>query len=141
MNYWIPCTGKLEIIGGNVRIRLSNDLVQYYKQFIDKHYMFFTNAPAHGAHITVASEKLHKNVAKSDIAYARNKYIYEPIKIEYNPDIIVGGYTKDFRNYYMRVRSETLAQLSKILKIPEPPRGWHITVSNTKAGVRPYIWY
>lgn len=141
MNTWLPVIGKLEIDGMNVRIRLPNDFVAYYKQFVDKHQMYFTNFPAHGAHVTVASVKTHPNLKKNNIAFARNTYINVPIRLEYNPDIIIGGLTKDFRNFFVQVRGEALEQLVRILDIKEPNRRFHATICNTKNGTRPYIFY
>lgn len=141
MNTWLPIIGKLEIDGMNVRIRLPMDFIAYYKQFVDKHMKFFTNFPAHGAHVTVGSVKTHPNLKKSDIAFLRNTYIHVPIKLEYNPDIIMGGLTRDFRNFFAIVRGEPLEQMVRILNIKEPNRGFHATISNTKGGTRPYVFF
>jgi hypothetical protein len=137
---WITSSGKLEISGTTLRIRVSNDIALYYKQFVDKHFKMFTHFTAHGAHITITNPNIHKNVQRKDIAYARNKFVHIPINFEYNINIKVGGWTKEFKNFYLPVRSEQISHISRILGIKEPPKGYHLTISNTKHGVRPYIW-
>ena len=139
MSEWIKVKGRLEIIGGNVRIILPLDLIKYYQTLVDKHFKMFTHLPAHGAHITIASEKLHKNVKRTSLAYARNTFGGKPLEIEYNPEIIVGGWTKDFKNFYMKTRGEVLEQLKRILEVDTPSDRFHCTICNTKGGVRPYI--
>ncbi len=140
MNTWLPITGKLEIDGMNVRIRLPNDFVAYYKQFVDKHMKFFTNFPAHGAHVNISRDIHHPNINKDDVIKLKKIFKNPYINIYYDNNIIMGGLSRSFRNWYVSVRGEQIDYISNILKIKPSIFGWHCTISNTKGGVRPYIW-
>jgi hypothetical protein len=109
------------------------DFIKYYKQFVDKQFRIFSDYPAHGGHITITQIKINKSFGFKSYKHLSGKII----NFEYNPDIIVGGQSKGFMNFWMKVRSAEIDKLMKDLGIVQ---NLHVTVSNTKGGVRPYIW-
>jgi hypothetical protein len=90
----------------------------------------------HGAHITIANDKLYSGV---DWKKAK-EYHGMVIDFEYDVDMIRGGRTKGFIMFYMKVFSPEIEQIKKDIGIIDSPafRGLHVTISNNKAGVRPY---
>ena len=140
MNTWLPVTGRLEIENGNIRIKLPNDFVGYYKQFVDKEYKIFSNFPMHNSHVTIVNSKLHTKVFDESFDEVWRLYGKIPLTLEYDPFIKMGGFTKNFRNWYVIVRGEILDDIARICNIPPPNLGWHSTICSTKNGVRPYIW-
>jgi len=129
--------GYLEHSGGALRLRVSTDLILYYKSIIDKEFKCFFNTPAHGGHVSVVLPKTHK-VDHQKIKKVYKEYYKKPITFYYDPDIkIGGGKNKGFINFWMNVQSDDLDVIAKKLNIQQP---WHLTVCNSKNGVRPYIW-
>ena len=140
MKTWLPVIGRLQIEKGNIRIILPYDFCSYYKQFVDKEYKIFSNLPAHGAHVNISRDIHHPNINKNDINRVREIYKNYPIPIYYNNNIIMGGMSRSFRNWYVHVRGEHIDRISDMLGIKPSNFGWHCTLANTKNGVRPYIW-
>jgi hypothetical protein len=130
---WIKSFGKLQITDNAIRVSVSMDFIKYYKQFVDKQFRIFSDYPAHGGHITITQIKINKSFGFKSYKHLSGKII----NFEYNPDIIVGGQSKGFMNFWMKVRSAEIDKLMKDLGIVQ---NLHVTVSNTKGGVRPYIW-
>jgi hypothetical protein len=132
--------GFLQIDGENVRIKVSNDFGNYYKHLIDKHFKFFTNSPAHGCHISLFLKKLHGKLDMNRVRELRKRYYNKVIRFSYDPYIYVGGgVVKGFHNYYMNVEGFELDYIVQFLGVKKHAYGFHLTVSNTKGGVRPYI--
>lgn len=141
MSTLLKITGTVRWDDTNLRVMYSPDFVKYYYSLLEKYYMFSMNTPAHGSHTTIVNSNFphHKNIAKDLMKRWNNK----KIEVEYDPDVKVGGYTKDFRNFYILIYSETINKIAHELKIPIPRRGWHITIANTKndgnvKGSRPF---
>lgn len=130
---WIKSFGKLWVTNDAIRVSVSMDFIKYYKQFVDKEFKIFSDYPAHGGHITVTNNKINKSFGYKSYKHLSGKII----NFEYNPDIIVGGQTKGFMNFWMKVRSDQIDKLMKDLGIVQT---LHIVIGNTKNGVRPYIW-
>lgn len=139
MNYFLKSEGKIEISGGAVRLKVSIDFIKYYKSLIDKEYKIFTNFPAHGSHITLFHPKIHGKLDSFKAKFVKKFYCNQKISFEYNPHIIMGGHKKDFRNWYVWVKSEQLNEISNYLEA-DRGNGLHLTICNTKGGVKPYIW-
>lgn len=139
-NIWLQSQGELVVNNGNIRLAVSNDFILYYKTFVDKTFRMFTHTPAHGAHITITNPNIHKNVDREYFKFLKNFYKNRSISFQYNPHIFVGGYTKNFLNFYMKVKSIELENICKRIKIDQGDN-LHITISNTKNGVVPYVWY
>ena len=137
-NIWLKSQGNLIVKDGSIRLMVSHDFIKYYKSLIDKEVKMFTHTPAHGAHITVYREDKSGKLDPEKAAFIKKFQKNRPIVFEYNIEIIMGGLTKDFRNWYMKVRSIQLDEIAKYLGINQD---FHLTISNTKGGIRPYIFY
>jgi hypothetical protein len=137
MNYWLKSSGTLHVGNDVVRIAVSSDFGKYYQSLIDKEVRLFTGLPAHGSHITIYRNKLHGKIPEHKLEFLKKQYYKKRISFEYNIDIIEGGAFKKFKNWYMKVRSSELDDIVSFLDIKQD---FHITVCNTKSGVRPYIW-
>lgn len=138
METWLTSYGRLQIIGRNIRLMVSQDLLRFYKSFVDKEFRIFSNSPAHGAHVTIVNQKIHKNWNAASVNEVRKEFNNRPIKFFYNPNIVVGiGKDKSFANFWMHVKS---AELDRIIQILDVKQDFHLTISNTKGGVKPYIW-
>jgi len=139
MNYWLKSSGILYVGEDVVRIAVPNDFGKYYRSLIDKDVRLFTSLPAHGSHITLWQRSIHGNLPSDKAKFLKEFYKKTPIIFEYDIDIIEGGQTKNFRNWYMKIRSMTGESICKYLGNDQYKR-LHLTISNTKNGVRPYIW-
>lgn len=138
MNYWLKSEGSLIIKDGAIRLVTGYDLIHYYKTFVDKQFKMFTHTPAHGGHITLLNPKIHGKLDEKKGRFLWNYYSGKRIPFEYNPYIYVGGKTKGFLNFYMVVRGIELDNICNHLGVIQ---NYHITISNTKGGIRPYIWF
>jgi len=129
-------TGKVSVKGHRIVVDVSDDFVKYYNHFITKQYWIKLHLPMHGAHITIANDKLYSGV---DWKKAK-EYHGMVIDFEYDVDMIRGGRTKGFIMFYMKVFSTEIEQIKKDLGVIDNDRfkGLHLTISNSKAGVRPY---
>ncbi len=129
-------TGKISVKGHRIVVDVSDDFVKYYNWFITREYWIKLNLPMHGAHITIANDKLYSGV---DWKKAK-KYHGMVIDFEYDVDMIRGGRTKGFIMFYMKVFSPEIEQIKKDLGVVDNDkfRGTHVTISNSKSGVRPY---
>jgi hypothetical protein len=130
---WIKSYGVLKVSDDAIRLMISMDFIKYYKQFVDKEFRIFSDCPAHSGHITISNIKFNKSISHKAYKHLNGKRM----DFEYNPNIIVGGQRKGFMNFWMGVRGEELDKLTKTIGITQH---FHITISNTKGGVRPYIW-
>jgi hypothetical protein len=134
----LKAMGTISVDASRSRIvvDVSQDMVDYYDWFIQKHYWIQLQKPLHGAHITITNSKFHKDV-RWDLA---KDYHGKPIEFEYDPYLIQGGFTKGFIMFYLKVFSDEIDQMKQELGIREREgyRGLHLTISNGKGGVRPY---
>jgi len=139
-SYWLKSEGTLLVNHNVIRLIISTDFIKYYKTFVDKEYKIFSNTPAHGAHITLWNPKIHGSLDAKKAKFLKDFYKGNKISFEYDPYIIEGGYNKNFQNFFMKVRSITLGGICNILGNDQKDR-LHITIANTKGGVKPYIWF
>lgn len=139
MNRWLKSHGIVEMTSDTVRLRIAHDFVHYYKTLIDKQFKIFSNFPAHGSHITLFHPAIHGKLDSFKAAFVKRFYLKQKIEFQYNPQIVQGGSTKNFRNWYMWVKSDRLNEIVNYLGA-DIGKGLHITICNTKGGVRPYIW-
>lgn len=130
---WLKSYGTLQVRDDAIRLTVSYDFINYYKQFVDKEFRIFSDRPAHSGHITICNVKINKSFGFKSYKHLNGKVL----NFEYNPDIIVGGKSKGFMNFWMKVRSDEIDKLLKQLGVTQD---LHITISNTKNGIRPYIW-
>jgi len=133
--YPLKLNGTIMQDGSNLRIIYSNDLINYYLWHIENYYQFSINTPAHGSHTTIVSSKLHPSISKD----ALKKYHGKKITIFYDPHIRMGGQTKNFRNFYIKIYSDELNSIAKEIGVLPAKIGWHITIANTKSGIRPFF--
>ena len=140
MNSWLKSYGTLHVGNDVVRIAVSEDFAKYYRTFIDKEVRLFTSLPAHGCHITLFNPKIHGKLCPKKAKFLKDFYKKNKISFEYDPYIVEGGgKTKKFRNWYMHIRSMAAESICKYLGNDQHEH-LHLTISNTKNGVRPYIW-
>lgn len=136
MNRWLPSEGVLEIDNG-IRIAIAQDFGTYYRQFINKYFLFRSALPAHGVHVTIWHPG-HRGVPDPEkCRFLKKFYRGRKIKFEYDPEIRIGGQTKNFMNFFMKVRSPDGEDICKYLEI-DSHLFFHITVCNTKGGARHY---
>ena len=116
---------------GRIVLDVSDDLIKLYYWFIARRYWLRMNTPLHGAHVTIYSQKHHKNVNWKKAVWYHKK----EIEFEYDPKIIEGGYNKGFLMYYLKVHSQEIDQMKKKLGIVdgERYRGLHLTLANSKS--------
>jgi len=134
---WIKSIGHLQVKDSSIRVMVSPDLLKFYKKLVDDHFNFLTHFPAHGGHITISNPNIHQYFDEDKAGKLVELYEDKDIEFRYNPDIIVGGKSRDFRNFYMKVDSMEIESILHYLKLKAPPRGLHLTVANTKGGIRP----
>ena len=134
----LKAKGKLSVEPHNGRIVLnvSDDFVKYYSQFVEKKYWILLQQPLHRSHVTLAMSKLHKGIKWKKAVHHHGK----DIEFEYDIDMLRGGYRKGFIMFYMKVYSEELDKLKDKFGIVDNSgyQGLHITIGNTKNGVRLY---
>jgi len=140
MNRWLRSQGTLEAKSDVVRISVSLDFILFYKSLIDKEFRMFSHTPAHGAHISLFLPKIHGKLLEEKSKFLRQFYKGKIINFEYDPDIQIGGRTKNFMNFYMMVRSLEIDNICNYLG-NDQAKNAHITLSNTKNKVQPYIFY
>lgn len=121
---------------GRVVISLSIDFIRYYIWFVKRKQWLNLNYPAFGAHITLGLTMFHKNI-NWRMAYKLNG---KKFKFKYDPYLHLGGKTKGFDAFYIKVESDELEALKLKLGIVElgDYRGMHITIGNRKKGTSEY---
>ena len=139
MKQKIKAYGRLQADKDALRILVGNDLIYFYKTLVEKHFHIVTHYPMHGGHITITNTKLHKNFNFEKAKDLVNLYKNKQLEFFYDPYIIVGGRNKPFKNFYMLVEGIVINSLAKYMETPPPPNGFHITVANTKGGVKPFF--
>lgn len=134
---WLSAEGTLiyDHKSKTIRVTFGYDFNRYYQWFLDRYYCFFTHLPAHGGHISVSLPTKHRAINAIDLKLLE-EYLGKKVSFQYNPNVRVGGFSKPYRNFIIDVRSKQLDKIAKILNIDQ---NWHITVANTKGGIRPYI--
>jgi hypothetical protein len=135
-NFCFRTTGIIRWEDNNLRVHYSNDLINYYKTLIDRHYWINTTNPLHGAHTTICSAKLHNNVSKDLMKNWHNK----KIEVSYSPHIHLGARNKDYRIFMLFIKSDVLNLICDQLKI-KPPWNWHITVCNIGKSDNPHPYF
>ncbi len=124
-----------------VVVTTTYDFVRYYQWFIHRAYWVWVDLPFHGSHITIANDKLHKNV---NWAWAYKKYHGKTIEWEYDEDMIIGGFRKGFYMFYMKVFSKDMEDIKKDIGVRENDeyRGLHVTLGSImKAGAVVRYWW
>lgn len=134
-DYPLTVRGKIVWDDTNLRVIYSHDLARYYRWFTEREFKFRMTGPAHSSHTTIVNAKIHKNVCKD----LMKRWDGKEILVNYSPYIHVGAKSKDYRIFMLFCQSPYFDKISEELKVTKP-YNWHITIANTKAGTRPYIF-
>ena len=131
---------KVDQFRGDMQIVLPSDFGAYYSWFILKKYWIYINRPLHGIHVTLTNKKLLFNQKQMDWVKAK-KYHNQDILVEYDVDVKIGGSTKDFKNFYVKVVDGKIQTIKDDVNIIESEKykGMHITLGSTKGGVRNFF--
>jgi hypothetical protein len=131
---WIKSCGILKLDENNLRVISHPDICNYYK-FLFKKYSYNTikvQTPKHGAHITIVNEKIHGIINLNKI----KSFLNTNIDYEYNIKGIFNNQSeKNFKNYFLKVRSKQLNLIMEILKLNNDNDkflGLHLTILNRK---------
>ena len=121
-------------------VDLNDDFVKYYQWFLQREFWWMVDGPLHGSHITIASTKFHADV---NWAWACKQYHRKIVEFEYDEDIIIGGWTKGFKMFYLKVYSEGIETIKRDIGVREKDtyRGLHCTLGSLGKSsnmLRPY---
>lgn len=119
-----------------VAVQLNRDFCDYYIWLIERYYKIRVGGPMHGGHISLALPKYDPNISWN---YAR-RYHGQEVSFDYSPEIIVGGQTKNFRNFFLNVFSDELQTICLDIKANRKTNRFHITIANTKNRERVDWW-
>jgi hypothetical protein len=100
-------TIRVESKKSRIVVETGSGILDFYGWLISKKYWIKLQKPLHDAHITLASEKFHKDVDWKKAEY----YDGEEIEFEYDPYLVRGGYTKGFIMFYLKVYSEAIDKM------------------------------
>jgi len=128
----LKAKGKFRVTKDSIRIVTDTDFCRYYRWLFNKaHYNTIKNqVPMHGAHINIASPKIHK-VDCSKYLYLNNKDVYFEYSVEGN----YGGFKKGFLNFWLDIWSKECEDIAYDLGIVKKEKGFelfHISILNTK---------
>jgi hypothetical protein len=135
-NFCFSTTGIVRVDGQNLRVTYSNDLINYYKTLIDRHFWINTTSPAHAAHTTICNTKLHKNINVTDF----KKWNGAKFEIKYSPYIHLGARTKNYRIFMLFIKSDMLDHICQDIGVT-PPWNWHITICNYGKSDNPHPYF
>lgn len=121
---WIKASGKIEVNNG-VRIATGIDICKYYNSFIKRELKINPQLPLYGAHVTLASEKVHNLVDFSAVL----DYHGRSVEFLYSPQYKTGDV-----NFWLPVSCKIYHEIKWILGFNERYnwRGLHLTISNLK---------
>ena len=135
---WIKAKGKLliEPKAKRIAVGLGFDFVNYYAWLLENDLKESFHYPRHGGHITIANENIHKQINYAAAKAWAGKWI----DFEYNPEVIIGGKSKGFKNFWMKVRSREIEIIKKEIGVRDTAGflGLHITLANSKGGFRKF---
>ena len=119
---------------------LNNDFIHYYKWLIQKEFWWMVDSPLHGSHITIASERHNSSV---NWGWAYKQYHRKVIQFSYDENIIIGGWTKGFKMFYVKVFSSDIDKIKNDIGVRDSEHylGLHCTLGSIgKSGnmLRPY---
>lgn len=133
---FIKVSGVIIIEKDRVSIDLSYDLCRYYLWHIKKATYntlpLFT--PRHGSHISVVLPTIHGKYIKEDLRKKLSRWQGKKVDVRYSLDILTGGKSKGFTNFWTRVECEEIERIKYLLGIKESDnyKGAHITFCSTK---------
>ncbi len=133
-------SGIINVGRERIVVDISNDFVDYYHWFVKRKYWVVLQTPLHGAHITIATSKIYKNV-NWDRAKDFSKM---KIDFDYSVDMIHGGRSKGFDMFYLEVFSDEIDSIKRDIGAidDEKYRGLHVTIGNFgKNGSYKKLWY
>lgn len=132
---WINSVGRInvDVAAGRLVVDVNFDFVNYYNWLIMRKFWIKPSTPRHKAHISVVLPKFHK----VDLSRAKTWH-GDKVFFQYDPDIQIGGGKKGFHNFWMKVRSDEINNIKKVLGVRDDKnyRGLHITISNDKSSIQ-----
>ena len=96
---------RIDKPNGRIFLDVHYDFINYYNWFVTKEYWSKFHIPRHGSHITIGNTMFHDNM---DWVKAKKIYDRRLIKFQYNPYIYIGGGSKGFTNFDIKVYSEEI---------------------------------
>lgn len=133
---YIKIKGKINIQKDRVSVDLSYDLCNYYTWLIKRatYNTLPLFIPRHGAHISVILPTIHKEYIKEDLRKKLSKWHGKEVDVWYSLDILEGGKSKGFTNFWTKVECEEIERIKYLIGIKEDKhyRGAHITFCSTK---------
>lgn len=129
----LKASGKFLITNNSVRIVLDTDFCRYYQWLFNRGHFFTkkTQIPKYGAHINIASPKIHKNCDTSNVKKLNGKRV----DFYYDYTGNYGGFTKGFLNFWFDVDCEKADEIADILGLPSKDINFarfHLTICSTK---------
>lgn len=114
---------------GRVSLDLCRDFCKYYIWHIQRYFKIQVAEPLYGPHVSLALPDFDKKVDWN----ATKKCEGVKVDIEYLPDIIVGGRSRNFRNFYINFESDDLYTICYDIGTNRTTRLFHCTLANTKS--------
>lgn len=106
---WVKGKGVIKLKKERLFVQVDRDILEYYKWFLSREYFIKFNSPKHGGHINIINSLYHRNINW----FYLKKYNNLKIGFEYSVNIRAGGFTKDFINFFLAVRSPELLKIKK----------------------------
>lgn len=124
--------GRIAVSHGRIVVNVPYDFSRYYRALI---YYYFPNLigglalPKHGPHITIGQPKIHTVDQKKAWKWNGSKVL-----VKYDPtNIYIGGFTKGFIGFYVKVYSSLLDKIKKEVILSETgDSSFHISICNSK---------
>lgn len=128
---------KVDLTNKRIVVDVDLEFAMYYRWFVRKEFMIDPQLPYYGCHITIANDELYPDAKYNKI----KKYHNRKILFHYDEDMYIGGQSKGFKNFYLKIYSDLIDKIKFEMDIVEPEdyKGVHITIANTKAGERIYL--
>lgn len=130
MNFPYESTGTIKVSNKDVRVICDRGIIEYYKYFVEKRW-FGANVQfgKYGSHISIVYAKENNGLDLKKVKKFHNKLV----KFTYDPYIIMGGFNKPFKNFWIKVDLPEYKIIRSTLGLPlKTGYGPHITICNTK---------
>lgn len=127
-------TGQIKISGTTIRLVCDRGIVEYYKHLIEKRWFGAKlQLGKYGSHISIVykQDKVSPEQMKG-LRHLHNK----KVKFKYDPYVHMGGFNKDFKNFYISCMFNEFFYIREQLNLPidrtRKGGGAHITICNNK---------
>jgi hypothetical protein len=125
---WPLLKGYLRVEKDKVSVWVRCDILEYYAWFIAKEFWLKVHLPKHGAHVSIVLPTIHDCPIPLSVKKENGRVIW----MKYDPKIQIGGTSKGFRTFYLRIRSKKISEIRRICGASPPRVGEHLTIGNTK---------